>query len=122
MMLTIKIIAKRISEDHSQFAHYKSSFLDQFYKATTSQRKVMIAEEPASNLVLPERILPFLAGMVEKLCNDYQLTSPNWIYNKKYYLATPNFWLNATGKLRILLLVESPVEFKSVISLTPLIH
>jgi hypothetical protein len=61
---------------------------------------------------LSPRILPFLAGMVEKLCNDHQLACPEWAFADCYYLDRPNSWMDAKGDLRIILLVESPVEFK----------
>jgi len=112
-MLTIKQLTNLISKDIDQFEHYKSSFLDEFYSSSTADQCAMIAEEPdPSYKNLPKRILPFLAGMVEKLCRDHDLTCPDWIFDNRYYLDKPNFWLDARGNLRLLLLAETPVEFK----------
>lgn len=61
---------------------------------------------------LPDYVLPFLAAMVHKLCNDHEIECPAWVHRQNYVLNEPHFWLNAKGNLRYMLLAESPIEFK----------
>jgi hypothetical protein len=110
--LTIREIAMLTSQDVQQFELHKGNFLDAFYRSTPEQQQAMVAEEPEKDDRLPPRILPFLAGMVEKLCNDYHLPCPKWVFAAAYYLDKPSFWMDAKGDFRVVLLVESPVEFK----------
>lgn len=110
--MTIWEVANVTSKDVNNFEIYKGDFLDKFFRSSGEQRKEMITKEPDSFENLPPRILPFLAGMVEKLCNDYGLVCPEWVYIDKYFLEEPNFYMDAKGNLRVFLLVDSPVEFK----------
>ena len=110
--MTIWEIAFFTSKSGDNFELYKGDFLDEFYRSNNDRRRRMIEQEPEPYENLSVRILPFLAGMVEKLCHEYGLECPQWIYKDSYYLEDPNFWMDAQGKLRIHLLVESPIEFK----------
>lgn len=110
--MTIWEIATWSAKDIEQFAIHCGNFLDEFYRSSPEQRQCMINQEPDADDCLPDHILPFLAGMVHKLCNDYAIACPNWIHKDCYVLNEPHFWLDAKGTLRFLLLVESPIEFK----------
>lgn len=110
--MTIREIAHSTSQDIHNFELYKGDFLDGFYRSDSEQRKKMIKQEPDFYDNMPVRILPFLAGMVEKLCNDYFLECPEMVYKERYFLQEPSFGMDAKGRLRILMLVESPAEFK----------
>lgn len=113
MTMTIREVAALTSRDVEQFELHKGNFLDEFYRSGVEERQAMVAEEPEPDVRLPARILPFLAGMVEKLCNDHDLECPAWVFDDRYYLGKPDFWMDAQGNLRVVLLVESPVEFKT---------
>jgi hypothetical protein len=110
--MTIWEIVQLTSKDSNNFEIYNGDFLDEFYRNDDDERKGMVEQEPHSYANLSPRILPFLAGMVEKLCNDYEIDCPTWVYKDKYFLEEPNFYMDVQGNLRIILLVESPVEFK----------
>ena len=57
--------------------------------------------------------MAFIYAMVNKLEVDYNLDTPNWVYNDEYFkLSTPHFAMDAKGDLRLLLLVESPKQFR----------
>lgn len=58
-----------------------------------------------------QHIYAFIAGAVEKLCNDSKIKPPEWVFKVKYFLKDPMFSLDAKGRLRLILLVESPNEF-----------
>ncbi|MNP12084.1 hypothetical protein D3C76_1043030 [compost metagenome] len=110
--MTVWDIAREAAADIDQFAIHCGNFLDAFYRATPEQRKCMVQREPEAHPGFPDYMLPFLAAMTHKLCNDYQLECPTWVHRKQYTLSEPHFWLNATGNLRRVLLEESPTEFK----------
>lgn len=100
------------NQNLSHFEIHTGNFLDEFYRSSPEKRQRMVEQEPDHHNHLPVPLLPFLAGMVHKLCNDYGLDCPDWVHNDKYFLPEPHFAFNAKGNLRIILLVESPVEFK----------
>jgi len=56
----------------------------------------------------------FYAALVEFLINKNNKQLPEWINKKEYKLKTPWFINDyKTADLRILIMVEAPVEFKS---------
>jgi len=56
----------------------------------------------------------FYAGVVEFLTREQNIKPPMWIFNKKYYLKNPWFPDNIKNrKYRIMLMIESPLEFKT---------
>jgi hypothetical protein len=111
-VMTVWDIADLTSQGIGSFEIHTGNFLDDFYRSNNEQRINMVIQEPPVNSTLAEHLLPFLAGMVEKLCNDHGIECPDWIYKKQYYLKEPVFWMEAKGNLRYVLLVESPIEFK----------
>jgi hypothetical protein len=105
-------VAHWSSQDKRNFDLHVGNFLDQFYKSSPKAREALIVQEPEASGRLDAYMLPFLAGMVHKLCNDYGLSCPVWVRKPKYRLEEPYFPLNAEGRLRELLLEESPAEFR----------
>jgi hypothetical protein len=87
------------------------NFLDSFYHADEQERQASIYEEPIYNRGIAWENYAYVAAMVEKLCNDYGLEAPDWIYKDEYYLQEPWFPPFIKGKARIYLMLYSPVEF-----------
>lgn len=110
--MELRDIAHLTSQNAGSFEIHTGNFLDEFYRSDNEKRKQMVEQEPAFYPNLAPHILPFLAGMAEKLCNDYNLGCPAWVYLPQYYLKEPVFWMEAKGNLRLVLLVESPIEFR----------
>lgn len=110
--MELRDIAHLTSQNAGSFEIHTGNLLDEFYRSDNEKRKQMVEQEPAFYPNLAPHILPFLAGMAEKLCNDYNLGCPAWVYRPQYYLKEPVFWMEAKGNLRLVLLVESPIEFR----------
>lgn len=96
------------------FWYYFGDFLDFFYRedTTNEQRWDLVKDEPEFFNCFENWQYAFLAGAVQHLCVKYSLSSPKWVYDKKYFLEDPYFSLNAKGNLQALLLCESPKEFR----------
>ncbi len=107
---TIRELAESIADEHS-FYTLKGDFLDCFY-ARPELREELVRDEPAVRDDLVPWMLPFLAAMVHKLCNDYQVPVPGWICQKCFYLAEPRFSHNARGKMKAWLFLNAAPEFK----------
>jgi len=86
-------------------------FLDEFYATNKVKKKNMVKDEPEYLDSISQQTYAFLAGAVEKLCNDSGLRPPFWVFKAKYFLKDPMFAIDAKGMLRVYLLVESPNEF-----------
>jgi hypothetical protein len=110
--MTIWDIAHRTTQNIDHFEIHVGNFLDEFYRSDPEKREKMVEREPLHDDKLPSHILPFLAGMVHKLCNDYGVKGPVWVSKGQYIMKEPYFPLNAKGNLRQLLLAESPMEFR----------
>jgi hypothetical protein len=87
-------------------------FLDGFYTASSEVKQAMISEEPSRYSFIEKPIYVYAAAAVHKLANDYNLLVPAWVFDEYYFLEEPYFSMNARGKLRLLLLYQSPPEFK----------
>ena len=56
----------------------------------------------------------YFAGLVEFLTKEQKIDTPDWVYNKKYYLSYPIFPTNIKNTLfRVITAIETPLEFKS---------
>jgi hypothetical protein len=88
-------------------------FLDEFYRQDCGTRQAMIDEEPQTGENVRREHAALFAAAAHKLANDYGLTVPEWVMDKKYKLADePYFDCNAKGNLRLLFMYKSPAEFK----------
>lgn len=54
-----------------------------------------------------------ISALVDELCTTHNIRHPEWIFSSECYLSEPYFALNAKGKLRIVLLSESPSWYRS---------
>ena len=86
-------------------------FLDEFYRADKSSRVDMIKNPP--DFSFTDENLAYLAASIHKLANDYEIETPNWVFDERCYLRDkPFFGCSATGNLRLLFMYKSPAEFK----------
>jgi hypothetical protein len=88
-----------------------SNYLDYFYYASQDERQTSINEEPRNNKDISYENYAYVAAMVEKLCTDFSLQYPQWIFKDNYYLRDPWFPARIKGRARIYLMLYSPVEF-----------
>jgi hypothetical protein len=111
-MNTIDTVLKEAASG-TNFYLALGSFLDEFYLADTATRQLMIDSRPADSAwENPPELLAYAASTAHKLANDYQLTVPAWVFEKRFYLAKPFFGCKARGNLRLLFMYISPTEFK----------
>ncbi|MFH0926094.1 MAG: hypothetical protein V1872_10795 [bacterium] len=106
---------KQLFEDIHNNKPYKiclGNFLDDYYYSESEIKKRMIQEEPNRHPEIERFIYAYVAASVHKLANDYNLDVPAWVFDEFYFLKEPHFAMNARGKLRLILMYESPAEFK----------
>lgn len=105
-------VVKKIDTDFQNKGLYLGQFLEDFNTANNkSVRYYLVKDKPNFNGNQPY-FKALVASMVHKLCNDYQLTPPKWVFDNEFYLEDVYFSGDIEGKGRIRLLVESPPEFK----------
>lgn len=114
-MMTVQELVDTLFTDKSGFEYAISEFLHRMkYSKNTEARQKAIQIEPVWPTGFPEIKKAFIAASVQKLSKDYGLVTPEWVFKKAYFnLEHPWFAMNAQGDLRIILLQESPNEFRS---------
>jgi len=111
-MDSINMVLKRAASGED-FYLLMGDFLDEFYRAEQVIRQAMIAERPVETGVDRYEYLGFAAASAHKLANDYNLSAPEWVFEKRCYLYDkPFFACAAAGTLRLLFMYKSPAEFK----------
>ena len=70
-----------------------------------------LEKEPEWGNISEER-RAFYAGVCHYLAKKCELPIPEWIYKTQYFLKEPYFSRNAKGMLQLVLLAESPTEFR----------
>lgn len=72
-----------------------------------------LSQEPDWGDLSVEKMAYFVSSL-EWICDhlSQETTKPQWFYDEKFCLETPLFAMNAQGMLRLVLMIESPVEFK----------
>ncbi len=111
-MLTIAEVLKLTHAKREMFGIFFATFLDYFYRAGLKQRFLMVKEEPVKYENISIGKYAYIAGSVENLCRKYEVEFPKWVYKDKYFLKEPYFSLNAKGMLRVVLVIESPIEYR----------
>jgi len=116
-MATIKETVRQMGENKDKHVNvwtYFGYFLDDFYitTRTESERYDLVQEEPDKYKAFSKEEYAFIAASVHKLCSDYGVRVPRWVMKKEYFLEEPYFSLNAVGDWRLLLISESPTEFR----------
>ncbi|MCD5413404.1 MAG: hypothetical protein LR001_00130 [Clostridiales bacterium] len=111
-MITIKNVIKNTSHDKENFGVFFAMFLDSFYRATSDQKQLMVIDEPEEYENISSGKYAYISGVVEKLCRDSDIVFPNWVFKEKYFLKEPYFSLDSKGMLKLILLLESPIEFR----------
>ena len=111
-MLTISRAMEQLSGGED-FYIVLGDFLDEFYRFDTAARGMMLAEAPRTCANVPREHAALLAASAHKLANDYGLTVPAWVMDRKFRLTDePYFDCGAKGNLRLLFMYKSPTEFK----------
>jgi hypothetical protein len=109
---TVNAVCKVIEDTiKCDFAINVGNFLDDFYREV-DKREEMLQEMPIIHESVNRRYYAFVAAMAHKLANDFNLKVPSWVNDDFFYLPEPYFGMNAKGKLRLILMYESPAEFK----------
>lgn len=114
-MVKLQLTIERLSQASSvdDFILQKGQFLDDFKDAPTAQKENMTVDPPKSNPALASQHYALMAGMVEYLCNRNNLKKPDWIFDASYTLKSPFFAAGAVDELRVVYLLESPVELRA---------
>jgi hypothetical protein len=93
-------------EDYKQYWHIIIGIVDEFRR---NPDMILDEEDFKSDIANT-----FYASTVEFLKNEVLQIPPEWVFKKKYYLKTPWFANDyKSAELRILIMIETPVEFKS---------
>lgn len=87
-------------------------FLDWFYYPYRNNKSRLEAIQTEPIWACNKETSTFVAASVHFLARKYQLEIPSWVFKEQYILEEPYFSLKAKGDLRIVLLAESPIEFK----------
>lgn len=111
--MTLRDICANFNDDESMNWIYIGDFLDEYRFTESSKLKFeMLKDEPCWT-DQSEYIKTFISAMATKLAVDCDMDPPMWVYDEKYFkLWPPHFAMNAKGDLRIVLLAESPKEFR----------
>ncbi len=109
--MTMADVVKLTSRNIDDFEIHLGNFLDEFYRSSEAVKNDMVKAEPEYFKTISQQTYAFLAGTVEKLCNDSSIEPPGWIFKDEYVLKDPMFAMDAKGTFRLYLLVESPIEF-----------
>lgn len=113
-MDSLKNVVEKANGDYEGvFWIHFGDFLDWFYssKRTKEDRFNSVKDEP-NFIKYEDWQKAFIAASVNKICDDYRVSNPKWVFKKEYFLKEPYFSLNTKSELRIYLLLESPVQFR----------
>lgn len=80
-IMTIKELCRSIGTDTFEFR--LGQFLDDFKRS--HDKSLLVKDEPDFVADHKEEMC-FIAGAVHKLCNDFCIEVPEWIFKKEYYL------------------------------------
>jgi hypothetical protein len=105
---SIAEVALRILENGHADMHLRE-FLDSFYLARQNERPQMIGKEPASTG--KQEYDAYLAATAEKLSDDYNIPTPEWVHGDTRFLKRPYF-PDRLEQLKPYLIVESPTQFR----------
>ena len=107
-------IVDTIRQDRGRMWFTIGNYLDEFYYTLSNeQRQLVLDEEPEWFVGAGEYEKAFISAMVNKLAVDYNLDTPEWVYKEECFkLYPPHFAMDAKGDLKLVLLVESPKQFR----------
>ena len=99
----------REDEKHGNFHLRLGDFLDEFYRSTNKTRQEMLDIAPAAYNGKPEN-LAFAAATAHKLANDYNLVTPEWVWEERCYLPgnRPFFWVPCEREAPVVIYVHIP--------------
>lgn len=108
MEFKLQTLVDSVIIDNEQKALYIGNFLDELKYLDIEQ----VFEHEPDFKQLNEVDKVYIVAMSHKLLNDSSLVVPGWIKKKEYVLDEPYFFLKTEGKMKLYLLMESPIEFK----------
>lgn len=85
------------------------NLLDHFNRIPTLY---CVLKEPNFDGVEDDYIKAFTAGVCDYLCNKANLIGPDWSMKDEYFLKEPYFSCKPNSRLKPLLLLQSPNEFR----------
>ena len=93
-------------EEYKSFWNKIIYFVDDFRREPVEDklREVNIENQMAA---------AFYAAVVEVLAKEKKMPVPKWVYHEKYYLKEPAFPGPLKGEYRILMMLETPLAFKT---------
>lgn len=108
---SIKAISLLLGKEDEKLLY--GQFLDSFYAMQGKDLQgALISVEPIYNKNYTV-FMCILAGTVEKLANDYELTVPSWVYKKEYYLDSEYYAFNTKNtEFQEYLKSTTPEEYK----------
>ena len=111
-MNTIFKMSQGVATRHGFFMAVRQ-FLDDFYRARQDEKAEMIKDPPA-DISAANFAVPYTAAAVHKLCVDFGLRPPDWVFEGRCYCpdADPYFMPHVTGESRWFYMYHSPSEFK----------
>jgi hypothetical protein len=87
-------------------------YLDELYRIDPSvNQDDLFADEPDWG-ALDKRSAAFYAAAAHQLANTLGTKAPKWAMKPEYFLEEPYFSLDAQGPLRLVLIAESPKQFR----------
>lgn len=108
MKMELQTLITNMVNDSKRKNLYVGNFLDQI---KNQDIELLFSDEP-SFIGLEKVDIVYLVAMIHKLLNDRNLDVPEWINKDEYCLEKPYFWIQTEGKMKLYLLMESPLEFK----------
>jgi len=79
--MTIKELCRSIGTESFEFR--LGQFLDDFKH---SDNRILLIKDEPEYVMDHDKEMCFIAGAVHKLCNDYKIEYPEWIFKREYYL------------------------------------
>ncbi len=112
-MITLKEMCENLGSDESMNWIYIGDFLDEYRFTECNKAKFEMLKDEPYWTDQSEYTKTFISAMATKLAVDCDMDPPMWVYDEKYFkLWPPHFALDAKGDLRLVLLAESPKEFR----------
>jgi hypothetical protein len=108
---TIYSVSEKTNKGRNFFLMH-NNFLEDFYNAPDSEKELLIQKSPED--MSDNAFVPFLAATAHKLANDYNLSVPDWVFERRCFVpsAEPYFEAGVRGNLALWFMYTAPAEFK----------
>ena len=96
------------------FPIYMGDFLDYVYSADKQIQAEAIRQEPIMYSGLPMMYYAYLSATADTIAHKYGIEiAEAWFNRRKYILEEPHFPHGLKGDIQIILIAESPIEFRA---------